>query len=83
MDSKINEEYVRQAEHLADTVKKAIDNLDNFSFPDQMRFMLAYMEFANVADDILSKYDGRNIRMKELLNELNKLNVSETDDEDD
>ena len=81
MDNTMYKEYERQAKHLTDMVKKAIDNLENFSFQDQMRFILAYMEFAETADDILAKYDGRNERISKIINDLNNLDILEDDDE--
>ncbi len=71
----------KQTDNMQETITKAIELFPSFSVKDKMLFFLAYSEFVETIDNIVSKYDGRKYRMAELINELNNLNVSEDEDE--
>ena len=76
-DNNIN----NQINNMQETITKIITFFPSFNIKDKIQVLLAYSEFVETMDNILSKYDGRKYRMSELINELNKLNVSEDDDE--
>lgn len=71
----------KQTDNMQETITKAIELFPSFSVKDKMLFFLAFSEFVETIDNIVSKYDGRKYRMAELINELNNLNVSEDEDE--
>lgn len=71
----------KQIDNIQETVTKAIELFPSFSVKDKMLFFLAYSEFVETIDNIVSKYDGRKYRMAELINDLNNLNVKDEDDE--
>lgn len=71
----------KQIDNMQETITKAIGLFPSFSVKDKMLFFLAYSEFVETVDNIVSKYDGRKYRMAELINELNNLSIKDEDNE--
>lgn len=53
-----------------ETVNKVCKLIPEMSMKDQLLLFTAYSHFIDVCDELLSKYDGRDERMLELITEL-------------
>lgn len=59
-------------EQTIETMKRATDEMHNWSFLDQLAFVQGMAQLAELADRILQKYDGRAERMSALVDALNE-----------
>lgn len=53
------------------TIEKALELVPSMTIDDQMRLFIAYNDFFETLDRLVSKYDGRDERILELINKLN------------
>lgn len=63
-DNKIN--------RMVEIINNSAKYLPYFNLKDQLTYMDAFMKYIETADEILSKYDGRNYRIMEVINKLNE-----------
>ena len=63
---------MRSVMEVPKVLTRAVDDMSNWDVKDQLAFTFKVVELADMADNIMQKYDGRKRRMSDLINILRK-----------